>query len=166
MRPVPVLPQASSPAAGSTKRTPSAFKVATFRCTAGHSHICVFMAGAISSGLRLNDRSSVLSASSPMPEAILPIMLAVAGATTMASPQSFSEICSVEWALAGAKRSLYRLLPDTVSSVTRVTNSSACSVATHRTVCPAFTSRRTSIGDLYAAIPPVMPTITFISANV
>lgn len=148
MRPVPVAPQASWPEAGSMMFTPVERRYDTLRCTAGCSHICVFMAGATNSGLPLNDSSSVLSASSPMPDASLPIMLAVAGATTMASPQSLREMCSVEWSLAGENRSEYSLLPDTVSNVSGVTNSSAWLVATHCTSCPAFTSSLASNGAL------------------
>ena len=65
------------------------------RCTAGCAHISQFMAGAMMTGLPEKASKSVERASSAMPEATLPMMLAVAGATTSISPQSLSEMCSV-----------------------------------------------------------------------
>ena len=103
MRPTPEVPQASSPSAGPTVWMPHERRVARLRCTAGWAHMRLFMAGAIRTGLPEKASSSVDKASSAMPEATLPMMLAVAGATTNMSPQSLSEMCSVP---PEAKRSL------------------------------------------------------------
>lgn len=55
----------------------------------------LFMAGAMTTGFAEKASSRVLIASSATPAATLPMMLAVAGATTSSSPQSLSEMCSV-----------------------------------------------------------------------
>ena len=80
-RPLPIQPHARYPAPGSTKRTPRAASVARLACTAGCSSMLVFIAGAISTGARVA-RYNALRKSSAMPAANLPMMLAVAGATS------------------------------------------------------------------------------------
>ena len=52
-RPVPVMPQARSPASGSMMVTPRSRRRWRFSCMAGCSHICTFIAGARSTGARV-----------------------------------------------------------------------------------------------------------------
>ena len=91
MRPGPNSPQAMAPSSGPTNRTPSALRVARFRCVAACRHIRTFMAGAISTGLSVASR--VVEARSPAnPCAALAIRSAVAGATTTRSAERDSSI--------------------------------------------------------------------------
>ncbi len=69
---------------------------------AGDAYILSFMAGAITTGLRMAQKV-VVNASSAIPYAIFPSTLAVAGATIIRSAQSGNEICSVEWSFMAAK---------------------------------------------------------------
>ncbi len=84
MRPGPNSPQAISPSLGPTNSTPSFSRIARLRLTEALSHIRIFMAGAIKTGLSV--ASSVVEAKSfASPFAILAIRSAVAGATTTRS---------------------------------------------------------------------------------
>ena len=74
----------SCPTAGPTIVTPRARSVATLATVAGFCHISVCIAGAITSGAVLA-RMVLPSRSSAKPPAILAIVFAVAGATTMRS---------------------------------------------------------------------------------
>jgi len=87
MRPSPSWPHASGPLSGPTKRTPRSRRMATLARVAACLHMFTFMAGATRTGARVAS-STVVTRSSAIPAAILARVLAVAGATTTASPQS------------------------------------------------------------------------------
>src|SRR5271168_1388741 len=59
-------------------------------------------------------------------------------------------------------RLVITLCPEIASNVSGRTNSSAAFVITTCGSYPASCSRRTSSTDLYAAIPPQTPTVTFV----
>ena len=107
IRPLPLVPQANSPSAGSSTITCSQERMVLMACcVAGFSHILSFIAGATTIGLRAaQEQMVVVSASSAMPAAILQSTLAVAGATIIASHQSGREICSVACSLIAANTS-------------------------------------------------------------
>ena len=91
--PAPSSPQARSPEPGSTTAWPKDLKRVRFACTAGCSHMPVFMAGAHSTGARVAS-STVLSRSEARPLAVFPRLFAVAGTTATRSAQRASSICS------------------------------------------------------------------------
>ncbi len=95
---------------------------------------------------------------SATPLAIFPMDDAVAGAMTIASAQSPRSTCEFHWPVLAVKNSLITGCPLSVDNVTGVMNSLAFGVIITCTSAPAFTNRRTSDADLYAAIPPVIPT--------
>ena len=83
MRPMPASPaSAISPAFGPTTATPSSTRRARLRRVAGCSHMCGFIAGAISTGRSVASRTAE-ARSEARPPAILAMRSAVAGATTI-----------------------------------------------------------------------------------
>ena len=94
MRPIASSPQARCPLSGPTNLTPRAFSVARFCWLAALRYILQFIAGASSTGAVVA-MAVVESRSSAMPQAILPIMLAVHGAISRRSAALASEICSI-----------------------------------------------------------------------
>ena len=104
IRPLPLVPHAKGPSEGSnTEIFDHDWSVRMACCVAGFSHILSFIAGTMMMGLRAaQEHRVVVSASSAIPAAILPITLAVAGATTIRSAQSGREICSVLCSLMAA----------------------------------------------------------------
>jgi hypothetical protein len=103
-----------------------------------------FMAGARSTGARVA-RNSVLSASSAIPRANLPIVLAVAGATSRRSAASARLMCWMSLSAPSANWSTNTGWPDSASKVIAETKRVACSVITTRTSTSRFcSSRRTS----------------------
>ena len=82
--PLPVYPQARSPSSGPTKRKPCPLSFSTLAATIGFAHISEFMEGAMSTVAVVAD-NIVVNRSSAMPEAALPMRLAVAGATIIRS---------------------------------------------------------------------------------
>ena len=141
--------------------TPRSFKTARFFCVASSLYMTVFMAGQTirMASVAIKD---VVSISSATPPAIFAITLAVAGAMTYTPAHLASETCSTsKWGL-GANISPMTAFFERVSNVRGDTNSFACSVITTFTPYPALTRRETSSHVLYAAIPPVTPTTTFL----
>ena len=153
-RPSPTSPQAWLPASGPENRTPSPFRVRTFRTVAGFLHICTFIAGQSISG---HSRASKVleTKSSAIPLAAFAMILAVAGATTIRSLFLRREICGSR--ILGSHISSATGFPLSVSNVSGPTNCAAALVIMTSTSAPAFTSRRRSSQALYAAIPPVTP---------
>ena len=107
MRPLPLVPHASSPLAASNMVIFShCANWCIACCVAGESYILVFIAGAMTTGLRIAAKV-VVSASSAIPCVILQSRLAVAGAMSMRSAQSGREICSVLCSFIAANTSEY-----------------------------------------------------------
>ena len=99
--PLPVSPQASLPLSGSTKLYPNSFNVFIFLCNIGFSYILVFIAGAINT-FAFVAITVVVSISSAIPFAILPITLAVAGAIKNTSALLARDICSTSQVLGSS----------------------------------------------------------------
>ena len=143
MRPMPVSPQAWSPAAGPANATPSSSSLRRFRCVAGLSHISTFIAGAT---IRPQCRAStsVESRSSARPFAALARKFALAGATTIRSRSRDSSICDMLSGMRGSQRSVQTVWPVSACRVTGVTKRVAASVMTTRTSQPALPRARAS----------------------
>src|SRR5438093_83724 len=155
-RPGPTSPEASGPDSGSTTRTPRALSRAIFSCVAGFCHMCVSIAGAMTTGA-LVASTVVAMRSSAMPFARREMTCAVAGATTMTSASRPIATCptarsSCIWNIS---TSTGRYV--SAWNVIGRTNSVAERLMTTCTVAPACVSRRASSIDLYAAIEPVTP---------
>ena len=88
-------------------------------CVAASRYILVFMAGAIITGAVVAI-TVVVSMSSAMPDAILPMKFAVAGATRNRSASLASDICSTSKCLSLSNISFTTRLPLMVSSVSGV----------------------------------------------
>ena len=99
---------------------------------------------------------SILSAT---PLAIFAIVEAVAGAITIASAHRPKSTWLFHEPVLAVKNSLITGRPLSAESVTGVINSFPEGVITTCTSAPAFTKRRNSDTDLYAAIPPDIPNI-------
>ena len=106
----------------------------------GFSHIRQFMAGAKMT-LPAAAHTVVVSRSSQMPPATLPIILAVAATTTITSPNSASAMCSISIAGISPNVSHATSLPDRARSVASPTNSVAFRVTTTRTSASAWRRR-------------------------
>ena len=154
--PMPVSPQAWSPAPGPTTVAPSAASCAMLRCVAGCSHIWRFIAGATSSG-HSRARHSVVSRSSAMPWTSFAMRSAVAGAIRIGAAPRVRSICAMLLSTRGSQRSDHTGLPDNAWKVTGVTKRAPPAVSATCTSAPAFPSSRTSSAALYAATPPVTP---------
>ena len=131
-----------------------------FATVAALSHISVCIAGAITIG-QVAVRTVVVRRSSAIPADTFAINEAVAGATTTRSADLASATCLT--ASTSEKRSgstSTTLLCDRASKVAFPMNLVALLVATTCTWCPASANKRMRSADLYAAIPPVTPTIT------
>jgi hypothetical protein len=105
--------------------------------------MCTFIAGATTTGARVAS-STVVSRSSAMPCAILASTFAVAGATSTTSAVSASRMCPISDSSVRSNVSVPTRFPDSVWSVSGVTNSRAALVITTRTVAPACRSWRTT----------------------
>ncbi len=105
------------------------------------------MAGATNTGA-LAERYVVTSILSATPVAILAIVDAVAGATTIASAQSPKSTWLFHWPVLAVKNSVITGLPLSVDKVTGEINSLALGVIITCTSAPAFTKRRVSTADL------------------
>ena len=152
IRPGPVSAPVSRPAAGSETWTPRARSVATFATVAGCCHISVCIAGA-SSDRAARASSVVLSRSSARPCAARASRSAVAGATrSRGRPAGRAATCAH---LGDALEEVggHRLAATGPPSVGRPTNSSAASVGTTWTSCPASRSRRRSSDRLVGGDP-------------
>src|SRR5512143_3978157 len=158
-RPLPSHPQARYPLPGSTTKTPWARRVARFSWTAGCSYMLTFMAGATSTGAFVA-RYSVLSASSAMPRANLPRMLAVAGATSSRSASSAIETWRMSPFAPGAHWSWKTGWRERASNVIGATKRVAAAVITTRTSAPRRCSSRSTSQALYAPMHPVTPRTT------
>ena len=156
MRPMPVSPQAWSPAAGPANAMPSSRSARTLRCVAGLSHISTFIAGASISGQR-RARASAESRSSARPCASLAMKSADAGAIKIRSRSRDSSMCPMLSGTRGSHRSVHTAWPESACIVTGVTKRVAASVMATRRSTPALTRMRASSAHLKAAIPPVMP---------
>src|SRR5450631_2688163 len=159
MRPSPISPHAWSPLPGPRICTPSARSCAALRCVAAAVHICRFIAGATSKP-QSRARQSVESRSSAAPCASLAMKSADAGATTITSACLERSMCPIALAAPESHRSVSTGLPDSACSVIGAMNCVAARVITTSTAIPSLTSSRVSSADLYAAIPPVMPSTT------
>ena len=104
------------------------------------------MAGQSSTG-RVAASMMVVSKSSPMPPATLPIKLAVAGATTMASTSWPRATCS-KGSLSGPNMAVATFSPVRAANVNGPTNSWADRVITTLTRAPQPMNRRASSAAL------------------
>ena len=96
--PGPVVPQARRPSLGPMKRTSRDSSVLMLACSAGELNIRLFIAGAISFSHEPDDAIAiVVTRSSAIPQAILAITFAVAGAIIIRSARSVSEMCCGSW---------------------------------------------------------------------
>ena len=130
MAPLPVSPQASRAVFGSTTSAPRPISRARFSWWAGFSYIAVFIAGHSSSGLRQAAIATVVSMSSAMPFASLPITFAVAGAISTRSACLARAMWATSHARSFWKRSVATGWPVRVWKVRGVTNSCAARVMT------------------------------------
>src|SRR5262249_45420762 len=124
------------------------------------------MAGAMTTGAVVA-KKSVERKSSARPFANLAITSAVAGATTSASIDCATAMCSTADSMLGSwapspNRSVMTFSPLRAAKVSGRTNSCAARVITTWTRTLRSCSRRTSSAALYAAIPPATPRATFI----
>ncbi len=108
-----------------------------FRRTASCSNMFVFIAGAMSTGARVA-RYIELRKSSAMPLANLPMMFAVAGATTSSAIPDASEMCSMSAFAPRAYWSVITRRRVIASNVTVPTNRCAERVMTAATSWPRF----------------------------
>src|SRR6266852_209340 len=128
-----------------------------------------FMAGAITTGA-VDARYKVVRKSSAMPRANLARMSAVAGATRSRSVLCATAMCSMALSKLASppeespKRSVITFCPLSAANVSGVTNSRAPRVITTCTLNPSCCKRRTSSAALYAATPPVTPSVIRIAA--
>jgi len=121
--------------------------------------MCVFMAGAMTSGASVAS-AVVVSMSSARPCASLAITLAVHGTIVITSASSASETwCTLDSA-SSAQSDVATGSPVSVRNVSALTNRVAASVITTLTEKPLRCSSRTSSQLLYAPMPPVTPTST------
>ena len=115
-----------------------------------------FIAGAIITGARVavysDDRKSSAS-----PLANLPIVLAVAGATSSNSMFDAMAMCSISALAPGFHWSVITSRRVIASKVSAPTNFSADRVMIATTSCPFFCRPRAISTALYAPIPPVTP---------
>ena len=117
------------------------------RCVAGFSHICLFIAGATSSGQSLA-KQRVDSKSSARPCTSLAKKSALAGATKMASAFLDNSICGMPLPTLLSHMSINTGLPESACMVTGVINWQAAAVITTCTSISAFTNKRTSSAAL------------------
>jgi hypothetical protein len=156
MRPRPVSPQACSPLAGPSSRTPRAASVPAFACVAACAHIRRFIAGAAHTGASVA-RHSVLSRSSARPAASRARQSALAGAISTSSAQRASSMWPIAASAASSQSSVRTGRPDSAWKVSGVTKRRAPALITTCTSAPCSRSWRTSSAALYAAMPPVTP---------
>ena len=133
-------------------------------CTILFSYILVFMAGETSLG-HFAASIVVVSISSAMPFAILPITLADAGATMKMSALFASATCSTLNSKFLSNVSTRHLLPVRVSNVIGFIKLVAlCVIMTLTSAC-CFTSILARFAILYAAMLPVTPKTTVFPFN-
>src|SRR5882762_5192777 len=149
--------------------TPRARSISTFSRVAAWLHIFTFMAGATTTGA-VDARYKVVRKSSAIPRANFAMMSAVAGATSNKSVRCATAMCSMALSRLAPppeespKRSVITFCPLSDANVSGVTNSRAPRVITTSTVNPSCCRRRTSSAALYAATPPVTPSVIRIRA--
>ena len=162
---MPVSPHARYPVADSTISYPYDSSFFILSCTIGFSIIPVFMAGAMILG-HFAGMIVVLSISSAIPPAILPIILADAGATMNTSALFASATCStLNWKFL-SNVSTRHLLPVSVSNVIGLIKFVAFSVMMTCTSACFFTSILARLAILYAAMLPVTPRTTVFPFNI
>ena len=145
--PSPISPQACSPNSGVAIVMVRFFRIFRLSWVACDAYICWFIAGAIST-LALVAKINVVSKSFASPWQSLAIVLAEAGAITMASAHLASSICPIESSASLSQRLLCTLFLDTVWSDLSLTNSAPPSVSTTRTSAPKSWRRLTMSGAL------------------
>src|SRR5207237_5416301 len=129
-----------------------------------------FIAGATTTGA-VQARYNVVRKSSATPRANFAMMSAVAGATRRRSVRCATAMCSMALSRLASppeeslKRSVMTFCPLKAANVSGVTNSRALRVITTCTLSPSCCSRRTSSAALYAATPPVTPSVIRILAS-
>ena len=123
--------------------TPRARSTSRFSITAGCRNMLTFMAGATSTG-EVVARNSVLSASSAIPRANLPSVLAVAGATSNRSAASAKLTCRMSPSAPRANWSMKTRWRDSASNVIAPMKRVACSVITTWTSTPRLCSSRST----------------------
>jgi hypothetical protein len=141
-RPTPLRPEASAPLSGSTTDAPRARSVATLCWVAALSHMPLSIAGASTSGARV-DSTMAESTSSASPCASRASVLAEAGATTTTSTSCARSTCSISCPCSD-HRSVRTARCVSASKVRGVTKRWALSVSATCTVWPACVSERTS----------------------
>ena len=108
-----------------------------FPCTASWAHMFEFIAGASSTGAVVA-RYREQRKSSAIPPANLPMMLAVAGATSSRSIDEASAMCSMSALAPGSNWPVITRCRVMASKVSGPTNSVAALVMTTTTSWPAF----------------------------
>ena len=103
---------------------------------------------------------------SQRPFAILPMVLADAGAIKSRSAQRPSSTWLLHTPVSASKYSVYTGFYDSVAKVSGVIKFAASVVSTTLTVAPPFTNARTKGADLYAAILPQTPKMIFLPCNI
>src|SRR5688572_6284084 len=121
------------------------------------------IAGATTTG-QVADNQVANNILSHKPLAILARVLQLKGATTITSAQRPNITWFDQDSLLTS--SVMTAFLDNVARVSGDTNAEAAGVITTFTSAPAFTSRRTSKIDLYAAILPVTASNIFLSWNI
>ena len=147
MRPLPSSPLARNPLAGSIKRLPYEANVRMFCCVDGWAYMSRSIAGAMNTGAFI-ERYVVMSMLSATPCAILPSVLAVQGAMTIASAHNPRSTCEFHVPSRCEKNSLTTGLCVSAESVIGVMNSLPAGVITTCTSAPCFTNSRMSRHDL------------------
>src|SRR5574344_780370 len=131
-----------------------------FLCVDGWANISKSIAGAMNTGAFM-DRYVVISMLSAMPFAILPRLLAVQGAISMASAHSPSVTWLCHVPSRCEKKSLMTGLDVRADNVIGVINSLPAGVMTTCTSAPFFISNRMIRHALYAAMLPLIPHTIF-----
>ena len=147
IRPLPSSPLARKPSAGSMIWLPYDSRVCILACVDGCLYMSRSMAGAMNTGAFI-DRYVVMSILSATPCAILPIVLAVHGAITIASAHNPRSTCEFHVPSRCEKNSLTTGLCVRADSVMGVINSLPAGVITTCTSAPCFTNSRISRHDL------------------
>ena len=163
--PAPISPQAKYPLSGSITVYPKRLSFARLSCTMGFKNIFVFIAGEIKIGQR-HAITVVVSMSSAMPFAILPMTFALAGAMSTMSARFASATCSTLYWKLRSNVSMRHLLPVKVSNVMGLIKFVAfCVISTVISAC-CFFSILASPAILYAAMLPVTPSKTVLPFSI
>ena len=159
IRPGPMMPVASLPEAGPTMCAPRASRRRRFSCVAGWPYMFTFIAGAMTRGAAVASAVAV-SRLSEMPSASLAMVLAVAGAMTMASARVARSMWPTCSSVGASNMSVNTGRWVRAAKVTVEMRRAALSVRMTSTMAPCCVSFDARSAALYAAMPPVTPSTT------